>query len=476
MYLNSYIISKWLKGITKKRLVSDPLRANLVGVMQYEKDIKLENCFVYVCKDDVVENAFFSDPCVLIIAGEPSQEWMDSNCCDILCCSEHTPISLLIEKVTYIFGLYASWEQQLLNAIIEKKTLSDLCQISIPIFKNPMMIHGVDFELLGYGEDSEHRYTYQFKENGTDFLNQDVVNMLITDVHYPATFAYKTPQFYYDKWDVIDLYENIFLNDTYVGRVIIDSIYEPLSECDFVPIMKFVQYIERHLELYPTSVFTYLSSFKKELASFINTNAGSDRIDVLNHTLTRIGWVKDAQYICAYIEPNSRAFTSNSIEFQCELLENTFHNCIALVVENHIFCIFNCTILNYSTDSLQEKLIYFIRDQLMHAGISTVFRNFMKLPSFYLQAKATFEFGEMKQDTQWIHTFHDIQLEYVLTNGIYSLPEDALLPIGIQELIAYDKKHNGQLFDTLKVYMEENKNIQKSIERLFIHRSTFNYI
>ena len=37
------------------------------------------------------------------------------------------------------------------------------------------------------------------------------------------------------------------------------------------------------------------------------------------------------------------------------------------------------------------------------------------------------------------------------------------------------KKHKGCLLETLKVYMEENKNIQKSIERLFIHRSTFNY-
>ncbi|MNP72311.1 Carbohydrate diacid regulator [compost metagenome] len=45
----------------------------------------------------------------------------------------------------------------------------------------------------------------------------------------------------------------------------------------------------------------------------------------------------------------------------------------------------------------------------------------------------------------------------------------------ILPLLAYDAKHNSQLFETLKVYFKHNRNVKKTSAELFTHYNTVSY-
>ena len=110
-------------------------------------------------------------------------------------------------------------------------------------------------------------------------------------------------------------------------------------------------------------------------------------------------------------------------------------------------------------------MVVFIRDHLMRTGLSTSFSDFMDIPAFFRQAKAALEYGEKADHTTWIHAFADLRLEYILHNGLYTLPPKALIPAELLALIAYDQTHHANLYDTFRIYLQENCNIQKTIEK-----------
>ena len=53
-----------------------------------------------------------------------------------------------------------------MTALISRKPLAKLCEISLPIFENPMLVHGVNFELLALAENSQYRYNFDYREAG----------------------------------------------------------------------------------------------------------------------------------------------------------------------------------------------------------------------------------------------------------------------------------------------------------------------
>lgn len=475
MYLNLYMISRWLKGITDRQLSSNPMVADLTGVSPCYPGIILRSGIIYVgSASDFAEVPTVQQRLALVVTGQLPEQWMSQKTHDILICNEHLSVPYLIDQIQQIIQLYTRWEQSLLAALISHQPLAKLCELSLTIFENPILVHGVNFELLALAENDQYRYSFDYREAGTDFVRQDMIDMLLTDVRFTETFSQKTPQLYYDRWQMYDLYLNIFMNDTYTARIVIDAVCSTLSECDYVPIILLGQYIQRHLEMYSPSMHNFLNAFKQQLLRYILNPSESDSA-IFRFTLNRINWDQHSHYACAYILPDTYASASKSINYQSELMEKTFQNCITISADTFIIAIFNHKAQHTVTEEFNQNLAVFIRDHLMRAGISTSFSDFMDIPAFFHQAKAALEYGEKSDRTTWIHAFADLQLDYILHNGLYTLPPKALIPAGLLSLIAYDQTHHANLYDTFRIYLQENCNIQKTIEKLFIHRSTFSY-
>jgi PucR family transcriptional regulator, purine catabolism regulatory protein len=94
-----------------------------------------------------------------------------------------------------------------------------------------------------------------------------------------------------------------------------------------------------------------------------------------------------------------------------------------------------------------------------------------KIPSSYDNAIATWQIREkaFSQD----HLFYD---ESGIYRWIQLLEFDnralELAKLNINKILDYDKQHNANLFQTLKMYLDYDRSKQKTAEQLFIHRQT----
>ncbi|MFV9510630.1 sugar diacid recognition domain-containing protein [Tepidibacillus sp. LV47] len=107
----------------------------------------------------------------------------------------------------------------------------------------------------------------------------------------------------------------------------------------------------------------------------------------------------------------------------------------------------------------------------MKIGIGTYYQDFKGLFQSYDEAKKTLKVGLTLYPDQDIYWYHDMGFP-ILIQQISALNNHPLLD-HYKKIVSRDKK--GELQQTLKAFIEENGEINKTAERLFIHRNTLHY-
>ncbi|TCS84200.1 sugar diacid recognition domain-containing protein [Tepidibacillus fermentans] len=104
-------------------------------------------------------------------------------------------------------------------------------------------------------------------------------------------------------------------------------------------------------------------------------------------------------------------------------------------------------------------------------GIGTYYQDFKELAQSYDEAKKTLKVGLTLYPDQDIYWYNEMGFP-ILIQQISAMNNHPLLE-HFKKIVYRDKK--GELQQTLKVFIEENGEINKTAERLFIHRNTLHY-
>ena len=108
-----------------------------------------------------------------------------------------------------------------------------------------------------------------------------------------------------------------------------------------------------------------------------------------------------------------------------------------------------------------------MREGLLKMGASSEIHDFMLVPQGYIQASAALDLGRK--------SFNDYLLEYLLKKGREEIPPQLLCSEKLLLLKKYDDKNKTDLYNTVKVYLELERNILQTAKELYIHRSTLFY-
>lgn len=104
-------------------------------------------------------------------------------------------------------------------------------------------------------------------------------------------------------------------------------------------------------------------------------------------------------------------------------------------------------------------------------GISKVAESLDRLPVAYDEANFSLEIGEIVEEGN-IHFFNNLMVYYVLYEMCRSPVLIRLYESTIKKLREHDLKNSSELVKTLSSYIENNYNVYKTAEDLFIHRNT----
>lgn len=107
------------------------------------------------------------------------------------------------------------------------------------------------------------------------------------------------------------------------------------------------------------------------------------------------------------------------------------------------------------------------------AGISESFYGYQKMHICCMQALIALKYGRNRENT--VYCFEDTALDYL--NGILGEKKklEILEPEGMQQLKEYDEQNHTDYMQTMKVYLDHERNVVETAEALFVHRNTLSY-
>lgn len=148
-------------------------------------------------------------------------------------------------------------------------------------------------------------------------------------------------------------------------------------------------------------------------------------------------------------------------------------------MDAHAYAVLNqndvCLIVNYALTEeagFREKLDYFVVNYRACVGVSPAFQNVFRIQEYYAMAKVACEYGQQRKAI--FTDFSDVMLEYGLREIRKHLSVDICHPI-LESLQNYDEENKTELLETLRVFLEQERNYTEASKLLYIHRSTLIY-
>lgn len=126
-----------------------------------------------------------------------------------------------------------------------------------------------------------------------------------------------------------------------------------------------------------------------------------------------------------------------------------------------------------NNSDFDQKLPYFLRENLCRAGISNIMNDIRRLHLLYMEAGDALRLGKQKNSTFWYYHFHDYALDYLKDISLSQYPADQLEHEALYILRRYDDENHCSLYETLRIFVRHRFSASASAGALFIHRSTF---
>ena len=188
-----------------------------------------------------------------------------------------------------------------------------------------------------------------------------------------------------------------------------------------------------------------------------------------------LGWNRYDSYLCLRLGSRQQDLRMMSSAGALGYIESQIPDSCAFVYEDGISVIVNLTYSNISISDTLSSLAILLREGLMKMGASSEIRDFFLLPQGHYQAVTALNLGIQSSSMIWCCRFDDYFLEFLYSKAGESLPPRLLCSQKLMLLKEYDKANHTELFDTLKTFLELERNVLQTSKKLFIHRSTLFY-
>jgi DNA-binding PucR family transcriptional regulator len=111
----------------------------------------------------------------------------------------------------------------------------------------------------------------------------------------------------------------------------------------------------------------------------------------------------------------------------------------------------------------------------MYAGISSPVEGIRSLSQAARQSSIALDTAFDRRDGQWVLSFSDCALDYLLHSIRTDLAPRHLIAPEWLALLEHDRKSGTQYFQTLKTFLLMERDIPKTARTLIIHRTTLLY-
>jgi len=380
----------------------------------------------------------------------------------------------MINALIDIFDRYHQLEADINDVLAGNGSLSDLCMVGIRYFKNPVYINDNMFTVIARPVYKEGMLEFETTEDGNIHVPLWLINEFKFDEAYQETLTKREAGIWgKDQFpkNMRSLYVNIWDGSHYNGRLLINELDNPLKPGQFRMAEMFAEYakIIMHRDMQPQKNYRdYEDTFRMLLnGEKPNTRDISAILDILS-------WDEADTFLCLKIRSQDQNIPIRSDSALRSQLTELFPGSFEFF---HDRCL--CVILNFSNETrdvemIKSSLASLIRDSYMYCGISYPIRGLHNIKTGFDQADITLNYIEDNND-RWLMLFGECALDYMLKTAIDHMPAASLVAPQLLRLKTMDKQKNTDYYNTLRVFLKNERSIPKTSEELIIHRTTLQY-
>lgn len=192
-----------------------------------------------------------------------------------------------------------------------------------------------------------------------------------------------------------------------------------------------------------------------------------DSTELILHRLEGFSWYKNDRKAVYTIRQTSAGTEQTRVLDR--FLQHVLPYAFTFRFQNRLILLANWELTGEA--SLEENLAPILKKYKCIAGKSPCFSDIFLLKKSVELADMAAEYGPAEQP---IRRIEDSQLRYLLhvleTSSVISIAHPVL-----KQLQEYDKKHSSDYYLSLSAFLGEERNYQRTAERLHIHRSTLIY-
>lgn len=417
----------------------------------------------------------------LLCIGKPADSWLHSQN-NILYTEDYISPILLSNEIHQIFSRYYHWETEMQGIVDKGLPLRELGEVSLRFINNPIFLQGSSFNSIFHIVPApREKYGAKLKEyhdlfniSDTESLTLEDINLLIADPEYNEAINAKEPSIYSGKpYGFRTLFYNIRIDNSPVARLCIDEIVNPITESDFVLIKILGRYLAKGIRAKDIHNFNRPKDLDTILENLLKHHLTEESriISVLRNYLWNVG----DSYFCMTVESKSEDNSEQVLKSQALHLTNAWPSDCYTIFSGKIVFIFNLTQSQLTQNEVLNITKPLLRDNLLTAGISSVFNDFKDLYYYYNQSVIAYETGKKIHPTFWYFKYENYILEHLIAKCSEKLIPFAIIPEGIKLLIQYDNANDTKYTILLKIFLENNMNIAETIRKVYIHRNTFLY-
>ncbi|MDW7650542.1 MAG: PucR family transcriptional regulator ligand-binding domain-containing protein [Bacillota bacterium] len=111
----------------------------------------------------------------------------------------------------------------------------------------------------------------------------------------------------------------------------------------------------------------------------------------------------------------------------------------------------------------------------LSAGLGRPYTELGELAKSYWEGEKALKIAQKTQNAGGVFSFSDLGAFRLLLHSENEAELSAFYLDTVQKIVEDDRQNQGELLKTLKVYLDENRNIKEAASKLFIHRHTLKY-
>lgn len=465
MMLNTVLLAGELPFPLECQRCGNPVRRTLqYAALWHSGSPLLPNC-LYILDAEQLLGLNPPEGISLLSIGLPP----DADTClpgaDLLCVPSYFSPETVLAAVTDIFCRYQLCEGRLRDFARTGGGWAELDKLLQDLFGMPVIVLGEFRQVLLVSKQARRLCR---SDEPSDFLPEALEQSLYAGACDKYGFrSGQTPE------RLPYLFYRIPLPDRYGGEtcLVLLDFNRNLNDGKRILLHQFGPWLVRYRSFLRRSFYDELQQF--QLALRRHLLAGNDRPcpSVLLHTRTKIGWEPGDSLVCVVLQSSVAPTAAEDLAKAAHLPDA--HTLLIDRARSGFLC--NLTRAGITEEALFEKLVHATTAYPFTAGISDAFTEFSRYPAHAQQARAALDMGMRLDCVSRIYRFRDYVCDCLIRRGVFSLPLDAALPQGLQELLAQDRLHKTAYCKTLAAYCRNELHLKATADELDIHTSTLKY-